>query len=103
MEATKNSYGNWCIESRLDLTDDLRIRLTTMKRHTGTTLSTLNAEKKEGNAWYFAPFSDFKKTLLSSDKKSTKALVEKMHTDALVMLDQVKYEAIDFYRQKELA
>ena len=93
----KSCYGTWMAETITPLNDKLHLCLTTMKRFDGNITTTVNTGKKESYFFVYDPFSNFKKTLLSSSERCTKPAVERQHNAAIAMLDTIKDQALAHY------
>lgn len=87
--ATKTCHG-WACESLFPVRDNVRLRVLTMRRFSGQITTSANIERLERadmpNAWTFAPFSDFKRTLAESDERATKGAIERQHRAALAQI-----------------
>ena len=97
----KSPHGGWRSESFLDITDDKRLCIITMKRFSGNLTTTANVSHASDNGMYFyAPFSDFNKTLIATTERATEKAVIRQHNEALKTLELIKYQALDFYQTK---
>lgn len=93
----RSAYGTWMAETMLPLNDKLHLCLTTMKRFDKNITTTATVGKKDGFFFTYEPFKDFNQTLISSSDRCTKPAVERQHSAAIEMLDNIRIAALTHY------
>lgn len=90
---SQNAFG-WFAETIVQVTDSMRVRVTTMKRSNGQILTAANEERKQGAGMYFyAPFSMWAVRMKISEGRATKQAIAKQHSAALLELDDIIRQA----------
>ena len=93
----RSPHRGWMTESHVEINDTMRLRILTMKRWGGSLCTTATVEHKDGNYFYYEPFKDYDKTILSTrPARVTQRTVEEQHAQATRNLDAIR-DTIDHH------
>ena len=93
----KSPHGGWARESHIEISEIMRLRILTMKRWGGSLCTTATVEHKDGNYFYYEPFKDYDKTILSTrPARVTQRTVEEQHARATQNLQLIR-DTIDHH------
>lgn len=95
----KDFYG-WKSESSLPLGDKLELRVTTRKMSSGALVTSAQRYRVENGMISFMMFSDFSKTYKSTKTRCTEKSVNTQHREVMMVIDQIKSDCENFYKQK---
>lgn len=89
----KNAFG-WTAETKVQVTSQMRVVVTTMKRSSGQ-IMTIAREERAGPAgmYFYEPFSMWSVCMKISESRATKQAIETLHYEALFELDDVIAQA----------
>jgi len=95
----KGAFG-WKSETVIDLTDDIRICILTMKRSSGGILtSAIGGVKCPRTGYYMiTAFKDYSKKIILMQGKATKNAIMWQQQQALADLDDIVADAKQFYK-----
>lgn len=93
----KGAFG-WKAEAVVNLTDTIRLCITTMKRSSGALMTIVTGSKLEGDYWYYTVLQDYNKGVLSTNPaRVTQKSVEQQQQQAMTMVDKIVADARNFY------
>lgn len=95
----KGAFG-WKAETVIDLTDDIRICILTMKRSSGGVLTSGTGAVKCPRTGYYmiTAFQDWNKRILWTENRATARAILKQQTEALLQINDIIADAKEFYK-----
>lgn len=97
---TKSAHYGWTVVSYLEFRGDLRIKLTTMKRHSGKLVTTASAMKNDGAFESHMMYADFSQNVISETVRVTEKAALAQHNAALAVRDEIIAAASAHYDAK---
>ena len=98
MRIYKNMRKHWQASSQLPLVDNLVLKIETMKRSSGTVVTTVTANRLERGFLIYTMGKDFALNVNSSVVRCTEKLVTELHLDALAKIESIKAQALNHYQ-----
>ena len=96
----KDMRGSQAAETSVDIEGGRMIRITTMKRSNGSTMTTACAGVADGHFFTYAPFSDYNGNFGGSNGRCTAKLVKELHESVLENIDSIIYQCKQFYAKE---
>lgn len=96
----KDAHYGWTVTTYIDFRGDLRIKLTTMKRHSGKLVTTASAMRQDGAFESHMVFADFSQNVISETVRVTEKAAVAQHNAALAKRDEIIAAATAHYDAK---
>lgn len=97
---TKSVHYGWTVVSYLEFRGDLRIKLTTMKRHSGKLVTTASAMRQDGAFESHMMYADFSQNVISETVRVTEKAALDQHNRVIAMRDEIIAMAKQHYEAK---
>lgn len=91
---------SWKSETVIDLTDDIRICILTMKRYNGCVLTSATGGVKCPRTGYysFTVLKDYAKRIIQTECRATQKAIVEQQQEALAQIDDIVADAKQFYK-----
>ena len=93
----KDSYGSQAAKTEVEIAGGRSLIITTSKRSSGRTSSSIIVGTIDDNCFIYAPFSDFSLQIRGYAERCTAKNVKQLHEEALLRVDSFISLANDFY------
>jgi len=96
MKIRKSAFG-WTADTLVQIDDEVRLCITTMKRSSGMVTTTATCSRKEGEMYYFTVCKDYRMTWAVSPAKATQKAITIQHELIVSQIEKIKYQCVVFY------
>ncbi len=96
MKISKTTFG-WRAITAIQLDDEVRISIGTMKRSSGLITTTVTGSRKEGEMYYFTVLKDYQMTWAVTGGKATEKAITSQHEIAMQQIEKIIAECVAFY------
>lgn len=96
----KDAHNGWTVTTYIDFHDDMKIKVLTMKRHSGNLTTTVSATRCDGEFETHMMFKDFSKTMASDRVRVTEKAAMEQHNRVVAMRDDIIRQVTQHYAEK---
>jgi hypothetical protein len=96
MKISKTTFG-WRAITAVQLDDEVRISIGTMKRSSGLITTSVTGSRKEGEMYYFTVLKDYQMTWAVTGGKATEKAITTQHKLVVAQIEKIIAECVVFY------
>lgn len=103
MMIRRDAHYGWTVVSYHELRDNIQIKITTMKRHSGKLVTMASAMRRDGAFESHMMYRDFSQSVVSDTVRVTEKAALAQHNAALAKLEEIMLAASQHYDAKNAA